>query len=159
VYETNAQPAEPGARSPEPGNLERLLEECRRHCLRRGLTPDTADEVVQILALSALQGGCRDIRHRAAWLNGFVWRTLTRLRSRESREGPILSEPAATVSVGESAQAQELLNQLPGLMRRALELRYLQSRSTVEAAHELGMSQVAFRVLCSRARAALRERK
>lgn len=138
-------------------SLTEFLKECRKTCERRRLPQDEVDDIVQHLALCVLEGKCNDIRHRTAWLNGFVWRTLTRMRTRQSRVDQLLHEPAATEAAHDFAEPSELLRRLPARMRRALELRYLESRSTAESADELDMSPASYRVLCSRARAALRQ--
>jgi RNA polymerase sigma-70 factor, ECF subfamily len=72
-------------------------------------------------------------------------------------EVAMLAAPEDTVSADRSEQLQELIDLLPGRLRRALMLYYFQERSTSEVALMLGCPEGTVKTQLFRARAALTE--
>lgn len=146
--------------SSEPGSLLPLYQECSTCCRQLRLDPDLAAEVTQGFAQEYLEGRLRvsDPLCRS-WVRIYVLRAAGKLRRRHARESSLREDPVATPAVRSEAILESCLESLPAKMRRALELRHLEAKRTSQAARELGMSAGAYRVLCTRARAMVRERR
>ena len=153
-----ARSPEPGARSPEPGALLSLYAECSTCCRQLRMDPDLAAEVAQRFALEYLEGRLRIPDPCRGWLRTYAMRAAIKLRRRPVRETCLHEDPEARQVTPSDACLEACLSALPGKMRRALELRHLESMPTGQAARALGMTAGAYRVLCTRARTLVRER-
>ena len=137
---------------------------CRRILRRREDAEDACQATFLVLARNG--GALRDATRLAAWLHRVAtrcaWRMHRRVSARERLEAPLelVEERGATPVLDEEWRVaiDSELDRLPNQYRLALVLCYLEGRSYLAAAAELGLTHAGLKTRLERGRSLLRER-
>lgn len=145
-------------------NLLKHLEDLRAWCRRRNRDVHLADDAVQEAALAALIHF--STLHNPERIRGWLFRVAQRRMADEVRrrrlETPLLTEPQAPCTNGESDRRRALrvrraLRKLPRFLRRPVRMHYLKGQPLRDVAASLDTTVNGIKARLYRARRMLRE--